>query len=95
MFSELPLSKQPRRESSAYMGATVMAFEELIARINLFLSDVENEPEDAHEILEQLHLELNQLRATGQPIPEDLARLEKQLEQEFSERTRTTEKPSN
>jgi F0F1-type ATP synthase membrane subunit b/b' len=66
-----------------------MAFEELIARINLFLSDVENEPEDAHEILEQLHLELNQLRATGQPIPDDLARLEKQLEQEFSERTRT------
>jgi F0F1-type ATP synthase membrane subunit b/b' len=71
------------------MGATVMAFEDLIARINLFLSDVENEPEDAHEILEQLHLELNQLRATGQPIPDDLARLEKQLEQEFSERTRT------
>jgi F0F1-type ATP synthase membrane subunit b/b' len=66
-----------------------MAFEDLIARINLFLSDVENEPEDAHEILEQLHLELNQLRATGQPIPDDLARLEKQLEQEFSERTRT------
>ena len=71
-----------------------MAFEDLIARINLFLSDVENEPEDAHEILEQLHLELNQLRATGQPIPDDLARLEKQLEQEFSERTRT-DNPSN
>jgi chaperonin cofactor prefoldin len=61
-----------------------MAFEDLIAKINLFLSDVENAPEDAHERLEQLHLELNQLRATGQPIPEDLARLEKRLEEEFS-----------
>ena len=61
-----------------------MAFEDLIARINLFLSDVENEPKDAHEILEQLHLELNQLRATGQPIPDDLARLERQLDEEFS-----------
>lgn len=61
-----------------------MAFEELIVRLNLFLSDVEREPEDAPEILEQLHLELNQLRATGQPIPEDLARLERQLHAEFS-----------
>ena len=61
-----------------------MAFEDLIAKINLFLSDVENEPKDAHERLEQLHLELNQLRATGQPLPDDLARLEKQLEEEFT-----------
>ena len=60
-----------------------MAFEDLIARINLFLSDVENEPKDAHELLEQLHLELNQLRATGQPVPEDLLRLERQLDEEF------------
>ena len=61
-----------------------MAFEDLIARINLFLSDVENEPKDAHELLEQLHLELNQLRATGQPVPDDLLRLERQLDEEFS-----------
>ena len=66
-----------------------MAFESLIEKINLFLSDVENEPEDAHEMLEQLHLELNQMRATGQPIPDDLARLEKQLEEEFTERSET------
>jgi hypothetical protein len=63
-----------------------MAFEDLIAKINLFLSDVEHEPEDPHELLEQLHLEINQMRATGQPIPEDLARLAKALEDEFSER---------
>lgn len=66
-----------------------MAFEDLIAKIDLFLSDVENEPKDAHELLEQLHLELNQLRATGQPIPEDLARLEKQLEEELIARAQS------
>lgn len=66
-----------------------MAFEDLIAKINLFLSDVENDPEDPHELLEQLHLELNQMRATGQPIPDDLARLVKALEDEFTLRGTT------
>lgn len=72
-----------------------MAFEDLIAKIDLFLSDVENEPKDAHEMLEQLHLELNQLRATGQPIPEDLARLEKQLEEEFTRRAEIQDEPTS
>lgn len=60
-----------------------MAFEELITRLNLLMSDMENQPQDAHEILEQVHLELNQLKATGQPLPADLIELEKRLEQEF------------
>lgn len=63
-----------------------MSFENLIAKIDLFLSDVENDPEDPHELLEQLHLELNQLRAMGQPIPEDLAKLVKALEDEYTVR---------
>lgn len=60
-----------------------MAFEDLIAKINLLLSDMENQPHDAHEVLEQIHLELNQLKATGQPLPEDLLELERRLELEF------------
>jgi hypothetical protein len=63
-----------------------MAFEDLIVKINLLLSQMQNNPEDAHEMLEQVHLELNQLKATGQPLPNDLVRLEKQLEQEFLSR---------
>ena len=70
-----------------------MAFEDLMAKINLFLSDVEHQPEDLHERLEQLHLELNQLRATGQPLPDDLARLEKQLEEEFTLRSEISSEP--
>lgn len=63
-----------------------MAFEDLFARINLLLTQMENEPEDAHEMLEQLHQELNQLKATGQPLPDDLVKLEQRLEQELVRR---------
>ncbi len=56
-----------------------MAFEELLAKIYLLLNDMENQPHDAHEILEKIHLELNQLKATGQPLPEDLIELERQF----------------
>ena len=61
-----------------------MAFEDLIARVNLLLNDMETQPQDAHELLEQIHMELNQLKATGQPLPEDLSQLERRLEQEFA-----------
>jgi hypothetical protein len=62
-----------------------MSFEDLLARINLLIRGAEQEPEDAHELLEQLHLEIHQMRAMGQPIPEDLAQLERHLEAEFTE----------
>ena len=61
-----------------------MAFDDLLARMNLLFSQMEHQPEDAHELLEQVRTELNQLKATGQPLPEDLARLEARLEEEFS-----------
>ena len=61
-----------------------MAFEDLITRINMLFVEMENQPEDASELLDQIHLELNRLKATGQPLPEDLVRLEERLEREFS-----------
>lgn len=60
-----------------------MAFDELLARFNLLMSEMEHQPQDAHEIFEQLHMELNQLKATGQPLPDDLLQFERRLEQEF------------
>jgi hypothetical protein len=63
-----------------------MAFDDLITRINLFFSEADNEAEDAHQVLEQLHAELAQLKATGQPLPADLVRLEALLDQEFKSR---------
>jgi hypothetical protein len=57
-----------------------MAFDDIFARIQLLLAEMQNQPEDEHELLEQIHAELAELRATGQPLPEDLVELEKELE---------------
>ncbi len=61
-----------------------MAFEDLITRINMLFVEMENQPQDATELLEQIRLELNQMKATGQPLPQDLVELEERLEREFS-----------
>jgi hypothetical protein len=63
-------------------GAT-MAFEAIKAQISNLLEAMENQPEDKHELYLQLHEKLNEWRATGQPVPADLAQLERALEAEF------------
>jgi predicted nucleic acid-binding Zn-ribbon protein len=60
-----------------------MALEELQAQINLLVSQINNQPEDVHEIYELLHQKLNELRNTGQPLPQDLIELEKKMLKEF------------
>ena len=60
-----------------------MALEELQAQINLLVSQINNQPEDVHEIYELLHQKLNELRSTGQPLPQDLIELEKRMLKEF------------
>lgn len=60
-----------------------MAFEELKAQIGLLLGEMNEQPEDLHELYEQIHQELNQLRATGQELPADLVELERRLLEEF------------
>lgn len=66
-----------------------MAFEGLITRLNMLFNDMENQPEDDHELLEQIHLELMQMKATGQPMPRDLVEFEERLNAEFEKRGRT------
>ena len=65
-----------------------MAFETIIAEINLMFEQMESKPEDAHELLDRIHLELNQLKASGMPLPDDLVMLEKKLDAEFERRGR-------
>ena len=60
-----------------------MALEELQAQINLLVSQINNQPEDVHELYELLHQKLNELRLTGQPLPKDLIELEKRMLTEF------------
>lgn len=62
-----------------------MAFEDKEAEIGLLLTRMQNEPENRHELYQQVMQQLNQLKAYGMPLPEDLVRLEKGLEAEFAE----------
>lgn len=61
-----------------------MAFEELKAEIGLLLTEMQNEPEDRHELYFQVMERLNKMKAFGMPLPEDLVRLEAALEAEFA-----------
>lgn len=60
-----------------------MALEELQSQISLLVSQINNQPEDVHELYELLHQKLNELRGTGQPLPRDLLDLEKRMLEEF------------
>ena len=66
-----------------------MAFENIIAEINILFDQMEKKQEDAHELLDRIHLELNQMKASGMPLPEDLVELEKKLDAEFARRGRS------
>ena len=60
-----------------------MALEELQTQISLLVSQINNQPEDVHELYELLHQKLNELRSTGQPLPKDLIELERRMLAEF------------
>ncbi|MHA1164238.1 MAG: hypothetical protein ACTSP0_01460 [Alphaproteobacteria bacterium] len=59
----------------------LMEFE---TEMNMLLTQMENLPEDRHEFYLQLRTKLAEFRAFGMPVPDDLLRLEKQLEKEFA-----------
>ena len=61
-----------------------MAFDQLKMQISLLLTQMQNEPEDRHEIYLQLHEKLNEMKAFGMPLPDDLVKMEKELEAEFA-----------
>lgn len=57
-----------------------MAFEDIEAEIGILLGQLNEGTGDRQEIYETLRERLNEMRAYGMPIPEDLATLEKDLE---------------
>jgi hypothetical protein len=68
-----------------------MAFEDVKAELGLLMTRMQNEPQDKHELYLQLMEKLNELKAFGMPLPEDLVALEKALEAEFAEEEREAE----
>jgi hypothetical protein len=61
-----------------------MAFDALMAEISLLLTEMENQPEDRHELWMQLVEKISEIRAMGMPVPDDLLKMEKELGKEFS-----------
>jgi hypothetical protein len=61
-----------------------MDLDEFEAAISLLITQMENQPDDRHEIYLQIREKLNEMRAFGMPLPGDLVKLEKELEAEFA-----------
>ncbi len=62
-----------------------MEQDELEAEMRRLLELTEGESEDRHEFWMRLRQVLDGLRAFGMPAPDDLLRLEQELEAEFAE----------
>lgn len=61
-----------------------MALEQLKAQIAYLLTSIEENPQDLHELHQQLRQKLAQFKAMGLPLPEDLVELERKLQDDFS-----------
>jgi hypothetical protein len=59
-----------------------MAFEQLKAEIAMLVQQMDDEPEDVHELHARIRQKLAELKATGQPLPDDLVDLERRLDSE-------------
>ena len=62
-----------------------MAFENIKAQVALLLADTHDRPESLHTIYQQVMQEINEMRAFGMPLPEDLVELEHALERKFAQ----------
>jgi hypothetical protein len=58
------------------------------AEISNLLSQMQNRPEDAHELYLQITEKLNELRAFGLPLPADLVELEQALAEDWAKSRR-------
>lgn len=57
-----------------------MAFEDWKVRLRMLLEEATHQPEDLHELQEELREEIAKFQAQGLPVPQDIADLEQALE---------------
>jgi hypothetical protein len=72
------------KANPARLGVMGIAFEDKEAKLGLLLTRMQNEPQDLHELYEVIRQKLNELKAYGMPLPEDLVQFELDLEAEFA-----------
>ncbi len=61
-----------------------MERDEIEAELAILLTQLEGEPEDPHEIYQKLKQLISNMQAFGMAVPEDLERLEHELDEEFA-----------
>jgi hypothetical protein len=61
-----------------------MPFDDLKAELGILMTQMQTQPEDRHELYLQLMEKLNEIKAFGMPLPQDLVEMEKALEAEFA-----------
>jgi len=61
-----------------------MVFDDLKAELGILMTQMQTQPEDRHELYLQLMEKLNEIKAFGMPLPQDLVEMEKALEAEFA-----------
>jgi hypothetical protein len=52
---------------------------ELLATINLLAEQLDHKPDDLHEIHFKVQEMMRELKATGMPVPEDIAAFDREL----------------
>lgn len=61
-----------------------MSFESMKASIYLLLDEMTDQPNDLHELQEQLREKIAEFRALGLPVPEDFIQAERDMRHELS-----------
>ena len=62
-----------------------MVMDDLNAELSFLMQQLDDEPGDFHQIFFRLHQILSTFRAEGLPVPENLARMERDLDARLSD----------
>src|SRR5262249_11702642 len=72
------------RQAGRKRRREAMAFDDLEAELALLINQMEIPPEDPPELYLRIYEKLNEFKALGLPLPDDLVRVEKELEAYFA-----------
>jgi hypothetical protein len=69
-----------------------MAFDDLEAELALLINQMDTPPENPHDLYLRIFEKLNEFRALGLPLPDDLVRVERELGAYFKEQEQAAKK---
>jgi len=69
-----------------------MAFDDLEAELALLINQMDTPPGNPHDLYLRIMEKLNEFKALGLPLPDDLVRVEKELEAYFKAQEAPTKK---